>query len=116
MKLPNNYITEIGNTRNFRNVFGKYQTGVAFNQTQEKDKKDEKQKKIKGESHCFHCVNQDHWAADCPNLYEEQRGQLHTSIGTVKHDVDEEGNTIGVSLFKNHQKINTRKNLDPKNI
>mmetsp|Transcript_17303 Transcript_17303/g.37358 ORF Transcript_17303/g.37358 Transcript_17303/m.37358 type:complete len:584 (+) Transcript_17303:89-1840(+) len=30
----------------------------------------------KGESHCFVCQAQDHWARECPNLTEEQRAEL----------------------------------------
>ena len=57
VKLLNNYITESVNNRNFRNIFIKDQTMVAFTQTQEKDAKDKQKTKIKGESHCFHCIN-----------------------------------------------------------
>ena len=42
MKLLNNYITESGNSINFRKIFRNEQTGVSFTKTQEKDVKDKK--------------------------------------------------------------------------
>ena len=71
MILLNNYISESGNNRNFRKTSGKGQTGVSFNQTQYWYAKDKKNTNNKGESHYFHCRNQDHWEAGCPILEEE---------------------------------------------
>ena len=58
--------------------------GVAFTQTQEKYLNDKKNMNSKGKSNCFQCGNQDHWAAECPDLEEEELGQLCTNVGTVK--------------------------------
>ena len=44
VKLLNNYIVERGNNRNFRKVYGKEHIGVAFTQTQEKEKITRKRK------------------------------------------------------------------------
>ena len=68
VKLLNNYIVERGNNRNFRKVYGKEHIGVAFTQTQEKDANDKKKNNNKGESHWFHCRDQDHWVASCTDL------------------------------------------------
>ena len=103
-KLLNNYITESVNKRNFRKTPGKEQAGVAFTQTQEKDKKYKKKTNIKGEYHCLHYGKKYHWAADCTNIEEQQRGQLHTNG---------EEYTTGVSFFEKHQNTKTR-NITPK--
>ena len=42
MNLTNNYITDILKKQNLRKTSGKYQTGVAFNQTQNMDKNGKK--------------------------------------------------------------------------
>ena len=70
MKLMNNYIAESVNNINFRKVYGKYNMGVAFTQTQQKDEKDNKNTNIKWESHCLHCLKKDYWEAECPDLEE----------------------------------------------
>ena len=67
-KLLNNYITEIGNNRNFMKTYKKEQTGVAFTQTQEKDEKYKKNNNTKRESNCFHYGKQYHRAEDFPNI------------------------------------------------
>ncbi len=33
-----------------------------------------------GESHCFHCGEDDHWAWECPLLLAEQQEQLHMTL------------------------------------
>ena len=96
MKLMNNYITKSGKNRNLGKIFGKEKTGVDFNQTQDKDVNTTR--KVK--SHCFHCINQDNWASEWPDLEEEYRRKVHTNSGTVKYDVDEEGDTTEVSFLK----------------
>ena len=59
------------NSRTFRKTSGEEQTGVAFNQTQQKDSKYKKKMNSKGKYHYFHCRRQYHWAADCPNIEDE---------------------------------------------
>ena len=115
MKLLNNYITEIVNNRNHRKISGKDHTGVDFNQTQEKYEKNKKSTNIKGEYHCFHCGNKDHWAEDCPNIEEEQRVHLHINVGAVKEIFNGKGDTTGVSFFRNNQKKKTTKKLYQQN-
>ena len=66
MKLMNKYIAESGKNINLRNINRKDQTGVAFTQTQEKDKKYKKKTNIKGKYHCLYFENQGHWADECP--------------------------------------------------
>ena len=100
VKILNNYITENENNRNFRKISGKDQVGVAFTQTQEKGVKENRRTKIKGESHFFSCGNKYCWEVECPNLEEEQQGQLHTNVGTGKEDVENEIYTLGVSSSK----------------
>ena len=56
----------------------------------------------KVKSCCFHCENQDRWVAGFTILVEEQQGKIHTNICTVKYCVNKEGDTTGVSFFKNH--------------
>ena len=89
MKLLNDYITESGNNRNFGKTSGKEQTGVDFTHTQEKDAKYKKNTNRKGEYHCLHYGKKYNWASNCPNLEEEQKGQLHNNVGTVKDNVHE---------------------------
>ena len=103
----------IGNNRNFGKIYGKDQTGFTFTQNQDNYAKDKKKTNRKGEYYCFHCVNQGNWAAECPDLKAEQQGKLHTTIGIVKDDVDEEGNTTSVRFFEMYQKTKKRKTLDP---
>ena len=63
----NNYITKSGKNRNLGKIFGKDKTGVDFYQTQDKDANTTR--KVK--SHCFHFIDQDHYASEFPNLEEE---------------------------------------------
>ena len=104
IKPTNNYITESGNNTTFRNTPGREHTGSAFTQSKEKDKKYKKKTNIKGEYHCLHYGKKYHWAADCTNIEEQQRGQLHTNG---------EEYTTGVSFFEKHQNTKTR-NITPK--
>ncbi len=39
-----------------------------------------------GDSHCYHCGGEDHWANKCPELAEEQQAQLHTTLEGSKED------------------------------
>ena len=55
MKILNSYILKSKIRRNFRNTSGKEQTGVAFAQTQDKDKKLKKDKTTR-ESHIYFTV------------------------------------------------------------
>ena len=49
-----------------------------------------------GESHCFNCGSNDHWANECPEAKEEQLAQLQMNLGAkceeeVEDEEDEEG-------------------------
>ena len=74
----------------------------------------------KGESHCFNCKAEDHWANECPELNDEQRAQLRGDRDAQLHmhiaAVGEEDNTgvnammlSGVSMLQQGK----RKSLDP---
>jgi hypothetical protein len=44
-----------------------------------------------GESHCFHCGEDDHWARECLLLLTEQQEQLHMTLevqGGVEQEED----------------------------
>ncbi len=44
-----------------------------------------------GESHCFNCGEEGHWARDCPLLLAEQQEQLHMTLeGQERLEQDEE--------------------------
>jgi hypothetical protein len=43
-----------------------------------------------GESHCFHCGENDHWARECPLLSTEQQDQLHMTLEAQKGVEQEE--------------------------
>ena len=42
-----------------------------------------------GETHCFHCVEEVHWANMCPLLLEEQQSQLQINIVVDDEAADE---------------------------
>ena len=67
-------------------------------------------------SQFFRCGKQYCWEEDCPNIEEEQRGQLHTNIVIVKDNFNEEEKTTGMSCSENHQKTKTEKTLDTNKI
>ena len=51
-----------------------------------------------GESHCYHCGGEDHWANICPELAEEQQAQLHMTVeGTGEGD--EQGEQTAHQFF-----------------
>jgi hypothetical protein len=45
-----------------------------------------------GESHCFHCGKNDHWAIECPLLFTEQQDQLHMTL-EAQEGVEQEEDT-----------------------
>jgi hypothetical protein len=42
-----------------------------------------------GDSHCYHCGGEDHWANKCPELVEEQQAQLHMMVEASKEEKQE---------------------------
>ena len=42
-----------------------------------------------GDSHCYHCGAEDHWANECPELAGEQQAQPHMTM-TVEGNKEEE--------------------------
>ena len=69
--MLNKYITESRNNRNFKEIYVKQHTRVAFIQTQEKYDKENKNKNSNCESHCLHCVKQYYLAGEGTNLEDE---------------------------------------------
>ena len=45
-----------------------------------------------GETHCFHCGEEGHWANVCPLLFEEQQSQLQMNIIVEDEAFNEENN------------------------
>ena len=84
IKLLNNYTTESEKDRNSRKTYVKEQTRVSFTQTQYKNINENKETKIKGELHCFHCREKYHWEEVCLDLEEEQHGKLHANVGILE--------------------------------
>jgi hypothetical protein len=39
-----------------------------------------------GDSHCYHCGGENHWANECPELAEEQQAQLHMTLEGREED------------------------------
>ena len=84
-------------------------------------KPEEKPKRAnsKGETKCFNCGGEDHWVDKCPQLTDEQRGDLMARVEESDEDEsDDEEHEVdsdGVSMFVSRQKAK-RKTLDPHKV
>jgi hypothetical protein len=52
-----------------------------------------------GESHCFHCGAEDHWADECPELLAEQTAQLQMNLGNEEEEGEAQYDENGVQLL-----------------
>jgi hypothetical protein len=62
-----------------------------------------------GDSHCYHCGGEGHWANKCQELAEEQQAQLHMMVEGTGEGDEQAGQTAHQTVIafksKNHLKI-----------
>ena len=80
---------------------------------QKKDTKAEKRVNSKGESNCYNCGEDGHWASDCPQLDKDQRGGLFLMDGaTISQVRDGESAVKTGGVKKNYLYADTRSTND----